>query len=274
MVRGQAGFSLLELLVVMTVLSVLMAVVSASVADLRTDSLLGQVGGDGDATQTQVVDFNNSSINIGQFPDRRPDEVVSTDGAANFHVNADVVDVGTSGTGDGINVVLVRRDGQGETLADKATPSGARPGAAVFKRRLLDLEATTDVWDQSGAVKVYTFVPDYLNKEPSSIVLKGDETKDLGVANNVYEEFLWLLLVNAPGTDDESRTVQVFRLEAADCSGAVSSNAAIAGRTQPDPSLLTVSTVSALETAADGCTSSSATVVALIYEVVFGDIGL
>ena len=58
-----------------------------------------------------------------------------------------------------------------------------------------------------------------LTRRPPSVDsgLKGNEVKDLIAAENVYEEYLWLLKVNAPGTDVESRTVELFRLIEGKC---------------------------------------------------------
>ena len=220
----------MELLAVVAVLAVLTTIVAAAVTGVKSTSADGQVKGDGKAAQIAVDNYSNKSISTGQFPEVRPDAVVSTAGASNFHINADVAGVGS---GDGKNLVLVGRDGKGETLADKVTPSGTTTGDAVFKRRLMEFTLSTNTWDDTGAVKTSTFVPDYLLKEPTSLVLKGDETKELGATNNTFEEYLWLLLVNSPGTDGEGRAVQVYRLVAADCSGAVSNDDALYGRTQP-----------------------------------------
>ena len=143
----------------------------------------------------------------------------------------------------------------------------------MFKRRLMEFTLSTNMWDDTGAVKTSTFVPDFLLKEPTSLILKGDETKALGTTNNAFEEYLWLLLVNSPGTDGESRAVQVYRLVGADCSGAVSNDDALYGRTQPDPFLLAASAVSTVKGKATGCEDSNDTVNALIYDVVFSGVG-
>ena len=201
----QKGFTLMELLVVVAIIAVLMGIVSASVTGTKSQSVEGQVKSDGRASQIAVDNFSNKSIKKGQFPEKTPD--------SSGHIYSDVFAVG-SDTGD--NVLLRRSsDDKGERLADKITPDGG--GTAVFKRRLMDFTAETNTHDSSGAIKTGTFVPDFLLKLPTSLTLKGDETKDLGSTNNTFEEYIWLLLVNAPGQDSESRTIEVYRMVAAYC---------------------------------------------------------
>ena len=85
------------------------------------------------------------------------------------------------------------------------------------KRVFIEFVSDTDIYDADGSVKTAFFVPDFLLQEPSSLPLKGDETKDLGASENIFEEYLWLLKINAPGTDVESRTVEIYRLIKAKC---------------------------------------------------------
>ena len=261
---SRKGFTLMELLVVVAILGVLMAVVGAAFTGIKSSSVDGQVQSDAKASQTATDNYNNKSIKTGQFPDTTPD--------AASHINQDVADVGTGD--DGFAVVLVRADGLGQTLFDKAIPFGTT--SAVFQRRLVVFTSTTDTWDDStGAVKTSTFVPDYLLKEPTSLILKGDESKDLGATNNVFEEYLWLNLVNAPGTDSESRTVEVYRMSAADCSNLIHSSVIIGGRIQPaaadapDPGDISSADVTALKALAADCTGNTSVVNALVYEQVY-----
>jgi len=124
-------------------------------------------------------------------------------------------------TASGENVTLKDKSGNAfspaQTLASTVAPSGG--GSAVAARTVVDFTATTNTWDTSGAVKTSTFVPDLLLKEPTSLILKGDETKGLGSTTNTLEEYIWLMLVNASGTDAESRTVEIYRMSAATCDG-------------------------------------------------------
>ena len=98
-----------------------------------------------------------------------------------------------------------------------------------------------------------TFVPDFLSKEPASLILKGDETKDLGVTANTFEEYLWLVLVNSPGTKEESRAVEVYRMSLADCdaSSGIPDNALITGRSTNDPTAFTAANVTGLRGVAE-----------------------
>ena len=267
---SRKGFTLMELLVLVAILGVLMAVVGAAVTGIKSSSVDGQVQSDAKAAQTATDNYNNKSIKTGQFPDTTPD--------AASHINQDVADVGnpSNSSGDGATVILVRADGLGQTLFDKTIPFGT--SSAVFQRRLVVFTSTTDTWDDStGAVKTSTFVPDYLLKEPTSLILKGDESKDLGATNNVFEEYLWLNLVNAPGTDSESRTVEVYRMSAADCSGTINTNTntKLTDRNQPavadapDPADISAADITTLKGEATGCSGNTDTVNGLVYEQVY-----
>ena len=248
---------------VVAVLAVLTAIVAAAVTGVKSTGTDGQVKSDAKAAQTAIDNFGNKSIKSGQFPD------VAVSDTSNTYV--DVVDAGTAGTGDGTNVVLERSDGLGETLADKTVPSGKAAGDAVDVRRIIDFSAGTDTWDDDGAVKTSSYVPDFLSKEPTSITLKGDETKDLGVSANQFEEYIWLVLVNSPETKEESRAVEVYRMSLADCDASnsgIRDNVLITGRADNDPAALTAAEITTLRGEAETCDASE-TVQALIYDQVF-----
>ena len=270
----QKGFTLMELLVVVAIIAVLMGITAAAVTGTKSQSTEGQVKSDGKATQTAGDNFNNKSIETGKFPEVQPDSVVATAGSS-FHIYADVFRVAPSTgsaptTASGDNVILVRRnDGKGETLADKKTPSGLTTSSAVYARTFIDFTTDTNTYDKSGAVKTSTFVPDFLQKLPTSLSLKGDETKDLGGTGNTFEEYLWLMLVNAAGSDEESRTVEVYRMSAADCSRAVSENSIITGRVVFDPTAISSGDVATLKSAAADCDSTDDVVNALVYDRIF-----
>ena len=209
--RSQKGFTLMELLVVVAILGVLMAVVGAAVTGTKSLSQDGQVKTDAKAVQVATDNYNNKSIASQVFPE----ETVSTGGTR-------LEDVYAAGAAtDGSFVKLLDKTGAefspARTLASTITKSGSDD--TVRKHNPIDFTDTTSTWDSTGAVKTSTYMPDFLLKEPSSLILKGDETKDIDSTDNTFEEYLWLVLVNAPGTDEESCTVEVYRMSAATCVG-------------------------------------------------------
>ena len=236
MAIGRKGFTLVELMVVVSILAVLMAIVVPAVGGTKEQSVEGQVKSDGDAVGKGVSNFNNKSIKPA-FPEA---SLLDHAAIANNRYE-DILEVGTAGT-KGQNVKLYR-DIAAFDAAALDGPTGLRacvpgtsdtapcellsrqitkPGTAidVDRRTILNFFANTDTYDSDGSVKKVGFVPDFISKEPSSLPLKADETKALGQAGNTYEEYLWVLLVNAPGSSQESRTLQVYRLWEALCEGA------------------------------------------------------
>lgn len=204
------GFTLMEMMVVVAILGVLMAIVAPAVTGTKGASVEGQAKSDATATQTATDNFNNKSVKSGQFP-----ELALSATHARY---GDVFKVGATANWDGSNVHLILKNqtSASETLAATITKPGST--STVPRRTAVDFSATTQVFDSSGSVKTSTFVPDFLLKEPSSLILKGTETASLGSTNNTFEAYLWLFMVNAPGTDAESRVVQLFWQTAATCS--------------------------------------------------------
>ncbi len=200
------GFTLMELMVVVAILGVLMAIVAPAVTGTKSASLESQTKSDADATQKATDNFNNKSIKSGAFPEIA---LSYTTGDTNLYE-----DVYAVGDGGGADVTLLDKNGlakgTGETLATTIIKSGGT--ATVAKRMVIDFSATTDIYDANGSVKTAIFVPDFLMKSPTSIILKGDETKALGDVANTYEEFLWLYQVNSPGSVQESRNVEIYRM--------------------------------------------------------------
>ena len=170
----------------------------------RTTSLEGQIKSDGKSVQAVAGNFNNKSIQMAKFPGL----AVSGD-----HAYSQIFSVGS---GDGSSVSIMLKDGvTGDALATTVNWSGTTDRFA--KRTVIDSGSVTDTHDQDGSIQSARFVPGFLLQVPESLPLKGDETKSLGATGNVYVEYLWLMLVNGPDTQTESRTVQVYRLVEAKC---------------------------------------------------------
>jgi prepilin-type N-terminal cleavage/methylation domain-containing protein len=232
-VKGARGFTLVELMVVVAILSVLMAIVVPAVGGTKEQSVEGQVKSDGDAIGKAVSNFNNKSIKP-----TYPEQSLTAHETASARY-ADLLTVGGGTKGSKVNLYKDKAAfeassldgttglrscaaGSGDTASCEALNATIqKPGltTSVDKRTVIDFFAKTDIYDADGSVKKIGFVPDFINKEPNSLSLKADETKVLGQAGNTFDEFIWVLLVNAPGAEQESRTLQVYRLIEALCDG-------------------------------------------------------
>ncbi len=228
------GFTLVELMVVVSILAVLMAIVVPAIGGTKEQSVEGTVKSDADAVGKAVSNFNNKSIKPA-FPEQSlTDHPLATPAG----IYTDILAVG--GGTKGANVSLYRT----QALFDAATHDGTtglrpctagsgdtancellskqitKPGTTtdVDKRTILHFFHATNIYDTDGSVKNIKLVPDFLSKEPGSLILKSDETKTL--TSNTYEEFIWVLTVNAPGSSQDNRTVEVFRVVEALCDGA------------------------------------------------------
>ena len=67
--RSQKGFTLMEMLVVVTIIGLLMAIAGAALTGTRSASVEGQVKSDGSATQTAVDNYNSKAIEAAEFPE-------------------------------------------------------------------------------------------------------------------------------------------------------------------------------------------------------------
>lgn len=211
-----------------------MAIVVPAVAGTKEQSLEGQVRSDGDAVGSGVSNFNNKSIKPA-LPETKLLDHAATSG----NKYEGIIEVGGGTIGQ--NAKLFRDTaafnastlegttglrscvvGSGDTTAcELLSRQITKPGTAtdVDRRSIMNFFANTDIYDADGSVKKVGFVPDFISKEPSSLPLKADETNALGQSANTFEEFLWVLMLNAPGSSQESRTLQVYRVVEALCDG-------------------------------------------------------
>lgn len=188
--KGSRGFTLVELMVVMSIISVLMSVVFPAVTGTRSVSSGTQTAQDAQSVQSGLETFNNKSARAKQFPD----EAINASAYANEFSTA-------------VALTLTFKDKNGvATTVDSTT------------HKAIKWTAETDVWQADGSVATMQFVPSFVLKIPDSYILQGNETKAL--TTNVINEFLWVTRVNNSGKDDEGRTVEVFRLTTATLTGA------------------------------------------------------
>lgn len=197
--KGQKGFTLVELMVVMAILAVLMGIVMPAVSGTKEASVGGQVASDAKSASTAVDNFSNKSITT-IFPEG---VLTSATGLSTIGQHDYVLEASLAAT-----ALLV--DKNGTSLGDLADTVTNYAGSEVPARTALSFVATTDVYQENGSIKEAAFVPDFLSKEPDSLNLQADETKDATNGDEV-NEFLWVLKVSSPGSEQESRAVEVYR---------------------------------------------------------------
>ncbi|MBI4215973.1 MAG: prepilin-type N-terminal cleavage/methylation domain-containing protein [Chloroflexi bacterium] len=165
----QRGFTLMELMVVMAIIAVLAGIVAPGVTGTKDVSESAQSKSDRQGVQTAASNFNNASTSAG-WPEAASDYAVASGGIPLYASN-------------GTTVI-------------------AAAGATATGYRLVDFAATTDTRDSTGNIVEKTFVPDFLDRAPTS-----EAAMSGGV--NVY---LWTLKQGTSDASGQTRTVWVFKL--------------------------------------------------------------
>lgn len=187
LIKKSKGFTLIELMVVMALITVLMGMAFGAMTGVKGSSLESQVQTDANTTQKAVDKFNNQSIKLGIFPEY----AITPFPATAFPATPALSYVASIG-----NYQFYTKDG---------TPwgTGVKPSNETYSA--VNWEASVNVWLKTGAVEPQAFMPIYMSKTPESVVLRADEA-------STYNEFLWLL--KKSGTIEETaRKVEVYRLK-------------------------------------------------------------
>ncbi len=187
---GQAGFTLLELMIAMAILGVLMSIVAPRVSGTKGTSIESQIKSDAYNIQTGINNYNSKSIKNNAWPD----QALGTSYA--YSATAGGV---TLAPGD--KVVLVNK---GVAVA---------PDVSAYVE--IAWEASTGVWESDGTVNTAKLAPDFVQKIPETANLRNDE----GISDSTgkkLSEVLWLMKKNQVGTSQEGRTIEVYRLTSYD----------------------------------------------------------
>ncbi|MBI2934561.1 MAG: type II secretion system protein [Chloroflexi bacterium] len=189
--KHEKGFTLLELMVVMGVLSVLSGMVFVAISGVKGSSVEAQVKNDADSVKKSVDNFNSRSIK-GTFPE-----------TSNPFSGGGIYSIEY-----GINTFKNLRGGAMPNYTSSPDNSQvSKPSDATHAA--VDWSATTRVWLKDGTVDAMALVPDFMEKQPESVSLMADE-KDYPTA----KEFMWLFRkVGGAGGTEKARKVEVYRLQ-------------------------------------------------------------
>jgi type II secretory pathway pseudopilin PulG len=174
-------------MVVMVVLALLAAIVSGGVLGTKGKGEDAQVKADAFQAQQAVSRFNNDSA-AGDWPDASTNKVAEVD---------------TDHPPDGADEVQY----QGITMYESDGTTPLDPAKVEYTT--LDWDATTQVRDSSGDLVTRKLVPDWLTHKPTNS--EWQQTVS-GVQKDVYA---WVMLKGTALNGEETRTVQVFKLDAA-----------------------------------------------------------
>lgn len=136
LLRGKSGFTLVELMVVIAILSVLAAIVSGGVVGTKAGSELSQAKSDAANVQSTAQRFNNFS-RTGLWP-----ESAITFSTPNYTIAS-------------------------KTVTNTMLPSAMQTGLET-SHTYVNWTAGTEVRQAGGGVATAYFVPDFINQKPDS----------------------------------------------------------------------------------------------------------
>ena len=177
MKRNSKGFTLIELMVVVAILSVLATMVAGGLAGTKGRGEEGQVRTDAGTVYGAMQNFNNQSRSRVW-----PEDTLSADAA--------------SITYQGFSIATGYLTAIGISFSGGSSSNFTTPGWS----------ATTYVRKVDGGIATATFVPDFLAQKPDSIRLNTQVGSGF-----TYPEYLWLLK-RGTTLDDSGRSMQIWKL--------------------------------------------------------------
>ncbi len=185
--RGQKGFTLVELMVVMGIIAVLAAIVVPAVTGTKGPAEGAQFKGDANAVQSAAAKFNSDTVNA-SWPEA-PIATTDTPSITGVYSAAEITAMLSYTNSSG--VVTPRANGD-KLTADNGYTAIKWTGNVVNIRL------------GSGALQAVNFVPDFIPKTPATDAAMSAKTNGLHV-------YVWLLKAGA-ATDASNRTVEIYKL--------------------------------------------------------------